>query len=370
MTAWEQVRESAEWLAAVGATSREITHRAELIDSADTVVATLPIIGGRISFDGSLAEPFAGTLSLPPSLVPTTVDAPLWPWSGLLARIWWRVRTDSGWLEMPLCTLELTKPRISDSGAAVTVEVTGRDVLGRAGRTGYGGRSVLYVGGLTVPAALVALFGRVAPTRRVVVADSAVTLPVVYALGERTAQEDWTDIAALAGWVVRSDRLGVIYCGPDEQPDAIRADWQEGPGCKVSDLTRDIETDTVNRITCTSTASDLATPVSGTAEDDDEGSPTWVGRYGPFEDEITSDLATTGEGCQALAAAELRKRGLRPLETVTVTVPQRPDLGYLDPVLLTRARSGVAGTYRVQSWDMPLGSPDPMTVTMIPRSAV
>ena len=359
---------SAALLAAIDEPVREITTRAELVDFAGQPVGGLPFIDGRVTFRGSSAQSWAASLTLAdPALVPASDDGPLWPWSGLLCRLWWRISTSGAWHEYPLCTVALTQPSIEDDGI-LRISVTGRDVLADAARGGYGG-TVLNVGGMTVPDALVAIFAAVAPGRQVRVDESSVTLPAVYALGERSVQDDWTEVAAMAGWVVRSDRMGVIVCGPVDASGDPVASWQEGAGCKVSKVTRDIETDTVNRVVCTSTNSELTVPVVGVAEDDDEGSPTWVGRFGPYQADITSDLATTEEACLNLARAELARLGLRPLETVTVTVPQRPDLDYLDGVWLDRPRAGVGGLYRVDGWDLPLGNPGVMTVTMIARAA-
>ncbi|MBK7274851.1 MAG: hypothetical protein IPI13_17485 [Actinomycetales bacterium] len=87
-------------------------------------------------------------------------------------------------------------------------------------------------------------------------------------------------------------------------------------------------------------------------EDDDPGSATWVGRYGPFERVIESDAVTTAEG--ALSMARMQYGRLRlPTESIQARVPVRPDLDYRDPVILRRDRSGVGGTYADDSRPAP-----------------
>ena len=79
---------------------------------------------------------------------------------------------------------------------------------------------------------------------------------------------------------------------------------------------------------------------------------------------------TTVTAAESLARMS-GERWARPQQSVQVTVPARPDLGYRDPVALTRHQAGVSGVYRVQSWDLTLSGPDDapalMPVTMMVR---
>jgi hypothetical protein len=125
----------------------------------------------------------------------------------------------------------------------------------------------------------------------------------------------------------------VIVAGP--RPDRVspRADWTEGDDATVIELDRDVSTsDTVNRVIVRSTST---AGVWAVVEDDDPGSATWVGRYGPYERMIESDAVSTPAG--ALSMARMQYGRLRlPTESVSVRVPVRPDLDYRDPVILRR----------------------------------
>ena len=365
---WRDWQDTPWWVGLVQSRVRTVGSRVELIDSTGATVADLPVAAASVELHGTQQEQWAGSVVIrDPDWLPQDPTDLLDQRAGLRARIWWRLLTGpASGPEVPLATLVLGDPQIRDRGADWEMTLTGRDVLSLPKRGGYRGL-ILDLGGLTVTAALKLLFAQLAPTVPVRVADTTLTLPTGYQVGlsDRTPAQDWTDLADVAGWVVRSDRDGVIVAGPRVDRTTPRADWSEGDDATVIELDRDVSTsDTVNRVIVRSTST---AGVWAVVEDDDPGSATWVGRYGPFERLIESDAVTTPAG--ALSMARMQYGRLRlPTESVSVRVPVRPDLDYRDPVILRRDRSGVGGTYLVSGWTIRLGSaPSSMEVAMMPR---
>jgi hypothetical protein len=214
-------------------------------------------------------------------------------------------------------------PRITGT---LSIGVPGLDVLSVARRGKYGA-SVVQVGGMTVSAALQRLFDTVAPGFPVSIAPSTATLPASYELWDRDPAEDWTEIAAMAGMVVRTDRLGTITVRPDPDPTAVVADWQEGPACPVVELKSGTKTSTIpRRVVVVSTSPDVTPPVVGVWTNPDADSQTIV-----TEQRIESSTVTTVAAAESLARMS-GERWARPQQSVQVTVPARPDLGYRDPV--------------------------------------
>lgn len=365
---WRDWRDTPWWVGLVESRDRTVGSRVELIDSTGATVADLPVAAASVELHGTQQEQWAGSVVIrDPDWLPQDPTDLLDQRAGLRARIWWRLLTGpASGPEVPLATLVLGDPQVRDREGAWEMTLTGRDVLSLPKRGGYRGL-ILDLGGLTVTAALKLLFAQLAPTVPVRVADTTLTLPTGYQVGlsDRTPAQDWTDLADVAGWVVRSDRDGVIVAGPRVDRTTPRADWSEGDDATVIELDRDVSTsDTVNRVIVRSTST---AGVWAVVEDDDPGSATWVGRHGPFERLIESDAVSTPAG--ALSMARMQYGRLRlPTETVQVRVPVRPDLDYRDPVILRRDRSGVAGTYLVSGWTIRLGpSPSLMEVAMMPR---
>lgn len=282
--------------------------------------------------------------------------------------------TPATWLEVPVMTGIPEDPDTRDTGTTSTT-MTLRDPLATV-RGGYGG-TPLVVSGMTVPAAISAIFARVAPTLRVTIEDSAVTLPTTYVLGGRSPMEDIRELAGMGyshGRVMTS-RDGSIRVGSRPEPTG-ELDWQEGPTCAVTEMTRSLTTSRMgNRQTVLYSGNDeTLVGLYATVEDDDPTSPTWVG--GPWGvhplPDITSDAVTTVAACENLARMHLG-RGLHPTEDIEVVIPQRPDLSYRQAVRLARAQLGVGDTYRVSSWTLGLPAtgeaPALITVKMMERTA-
>ena len=371
---WRQIIERTWWKQAVEEFQRTVGFYAEMIDSNDTWVMDLPVTSGSIDYDGEAAEQWAATLTIVgQEWVPRSPKDPLDPRSGLRCRLWWQLWKDGGWIRIPVGTYILEDPQIRDDGTTPVITIKGRDPLTLIRRNGYGS-TVVAVGGLTIPDALTRIFQLVSQNTPITIeSTSTVTLPAVYELTGNDPLDDITNIAAQAGLVVRTDRLGRIVCAPEPDNQDTRADWQEGPNCPVIDMDRDIDSSNmVNSVTVVSTSPEVTPPVSVTVEDTDPSSPTWVnGKWGRRSLTIRTDAAATEEGARALAYATLNGRR-RPTETITVEVPGRGDLGFRDPIKLYRPASAVADTYRISKWTLPITgpaeAPPTMTVTMMTRS--
>ena len=369
---WQEYIRAPWWATAVTSPRRRLSWRTEIVDQSGAHVDELPGISGAVDFRGEAVEQWACSLTLTdPAAVPRTYRDALDPRSGLRARVWWRILVDGAWAEVPVGTYVLEDHSIQDDGASLGISVKGVDALTLARRGGYG-LAVIDLGGLTVSAALRKIFATVAPYRPIQIGTSTVTLPAVYEVGDKDPSDDWTAIAKMAGWVVRSDREGVIVAGPPPSPSAIVADWQEGPACPVVDMSVDVSTSGIrNRVYVRSTSTAVTPPIAVLVEDDDPGSPTWVGRYGPYPEYVDSDVIATTEGALNVGRLTLG-RLLAPQRSVKVSVPPRPDLGYRDLIALARARVALSGVHQMSAFRLPLPAADQgpglMQVTMMTQA--
>ena len=354
------------WAAAVAAVDRVTDYRVEAVTGTGESLGDVPVDGVRVSYDGDQAEAWRADFALSdPSMVPQSSGDVLDGRSGTRLRVWWRLLTPQGWMETPCGTFVVEDPRIHDGGT-LGITVAGRDPLAVARRGGYG-PAVIPVGGLTVPDALAALFGAVAPGMPLSIEPSTETVPPVLDLWERDPATDWTDIAAAAGMRVRTDRWGTITVAADPDPAVVAADWQEGSSCPVTDLDVEINTSTIpRRVVVISSSPEVRPPVSGAWENPDADSQRLT-----TEMRIQSPTAQTAAACEAQARLT-GERWRRPQQAVKVTVPARPDLNYRTPVLLRRTKAAVAGTFQVAGWDLVCAGrdadPAAMTVRMMTRA--
>ena len=365
MTPWRDVVRSPAWVEAVTSPRRVTSSRVEAVSVSGAALGDVPVLSARVSFDGEQAEQWRASFAFTdPALVPTSPRSILDGRSGVLLRPWWRVLTAAGWLEVPLGTFVVEDPEVEEA-EGLRMSVGGLDPLAVARRGGYGG-AVVPVGGLTASQALRALFATVMPGWPVSIGESAVVLPASMELWARDPAEDWTEIAAMAGMVVRTDRMGVITAAVPPSPSAIAAQWVEGPGCPVVEVSSVVKTSTIpRRVVVVSTSPDVSPPVVGEWVNPDADAMTIV-----TETRVESSAVTSVEGARALARLT-GERWARPQQSVSALVPPRPDLGYRDLAALTRERAGVAGVFAVSGWEMTMGGADKapglMSVRMMAR---
>ena len=352
------------WADEITAPHRIIDYRVEAVTRDGAHLGDVPIDGVRIDFDGTQTEQWDAAFSFSsPELVPYAPTAWLDGRSGARLRVWWRLHTDAGIMERVVCTLIVEDPSGTDDGILAGT-VPGRDPLAIARRGGYGSRTIS-VGGMTVSAALAALFDALVPDWPVSIEPTGVLLPTVYDLWDREPSEDWTEIAGMAGMTVRTDRMGVITVARPE-PGTRVADWSEGPDCPVSEVRWEQKTSTIpRRVVVVTTNPDVTPPIVGTWEHPDAATLQII-----TETRVESSTVTTQEGADALARLTGERWARRQL-AVTLTIPQRPDLDYRDDVILTRAQSQLHGLFEVSGWDLTLAGRDQppalMTVSLMTR---
>ena len=367
---------SAEWLARMALMDGRVSDsRVEIIDSDGTHLADITPDALSLTCNGANSEQWDATVSfVGPALYPHDDTDLLSPLSGHRIRVWWReyVPALGGWGEVLLCTLDMNDP---DGVAApgVTWSMQLDDPLAKAKRGGYGGQTV-DVAGMTVDAALSALFSAVAPHLVTSFPASTTVLPSVYSLGTNDPDEDWDKIAALDGMVVRSTREGGVTAISMDASTSPVVDWSEGDHCQVSKLQRTVTTSKIcNAVLVKSTSSAVVPAITAIAMDMDPGSATYVGGpYGTYWMTVESDAIATQAAADTLAAQTLAAN-LRPTDVTKVTVPARPDLGPGDVVTLTLIDLAVAGEYRIESLGFSCpkagAAPDLMEVTMASRAA-
>lgn len=381
---WRQAVQTSEFTTAALSAARVTESRVSLVDVTHQPVACrgrrgalltdASITGGSVEMVGETPQMWSAKLSMAgEEWVPTTPEHPLDPRSPFRLAAFWRLLVVplGGWVEVPVGVYRPGRPQINDDGR-VTVTVDCRDVRSVASQGGYGGR-VIDVGGLTVDVALSRIAAVACPTVPFFAEPSTVVLPAVYELGARTPTEDMDEIAGMAGQTVRADREGTLRAAVPSESPIPALELHEGPGCQMVDLTREVSDVIYNRVTVTGTNPDLTEPVFGMDEDSDESSPTWVGRMGPYELRIESDVVTTNEAAVSLARMQ-RGRFARPTETTKVHLRAMPHLDYRARVPMTRRVSGVSGDHLVSRWSLPLPvrgeAPDLMELTMMSRQGL
>ena len=374
--AWRTTIADAAFQAALAAEDRVIGTRLEMVDADGNHVDDLPFTGGSTNFDGMSTERFAVTLTLTDRrYVPTGPRSLLDPRSGHWCRVWWRLRKSDrvGWWEIPLATVKFGKPRTRARHGQVEISITGRDAFSVARHRGYGNQ-VIAVGGLTVSEALRTLFEHVAPGTPVAIGSSSVTLPAVYELSESDPGQDWEKIAGVGGMTAAPTRMGLIEVAAPNWPGSVYADLQEGAGCPVVELSREVDDDIYNHVTVVSNNPEVTPTIVAVRQDTDPGSPTYIGGpYGIFrKPPIKSDVVATQAAADNLAEVEFQRSRL-PVETVSVQMRQRPDFEWGTLAVVKSDDAGTAGQVRVAGWTIPHTVPgkDPadMTVDFMARSS-
>lgn len=369
---WQALLASPEWAAQMLSPERMCDTRVEVINADGVHLADIYPDGGTVAFTSANTARFRGDLTMVADYPVDSTDL-LHPFSRNRVRIWWRewLPALGGWGEVPLMTGHPEDPGAEKSpGLSWTLPLL--DVMTEVLRGGYGGQSI-DVSGMTTADAIDAFLTAIAPWVPSSIPATTTVLPSTYVLGSNRPGDDLAAICKPAGWTLCSDRMGVASIDPGDMPSALTADWSEGDGCPVTKLGRDVTTsEVVNAVMVRTTSSDIVPPLVGRRQDTDPASPTFIGRYGPYwSDDNTTDAATDQAGVDAVAEAIFEEKR-RAMDAVQLEVPARPDLFARSLVALNSPDMGVAGTYRVESWRIPLPkggeAPKPMTVVMANRS--
>src|SRR5699024_218311 len=99
--------------------------------------------------------------------------------------------------------------------------------------------------------------------------------------------------------------------------------------------------------------SEVDPPVWATVQNDDPGSPLWVGHGFVYSDTVQSDTVTTTDACRELAKTILAERSAL-MESVDVVHRPRPEVDPLQLIAVTEADTGTRGTWQIASWDLDL----------------
>lgn len=370
---WRTVIAGPEWAARMVAADRLCDTRVEVINSSGVRLQDITPDAAAVSFDAASTARFRGDLEMVDEYPVDSTDL-LHPLSGNQVRIWWQewVPTLGGWVEVPMMTGRPEDPSLEKS-PALTWTLTLFDTITEVLRGGYGGQSI-DVSGMTTGDALSALVGLIAPGAEVDIPSGGATLPANYMLGSNKPSDDQAAIGKPAGWAMCSDRLGVVTVDQGDLPTVAVADWAEGDGCRVTKLSRDVKTsEIVNAVRVTTSSTEIAPPLVAIVQDDDPGSPTFVGVYGPYWFEDTTDAATDQAGVEAVAQSLYSAKRF-PIDSVKVDCPARPDMFARSLVTLGSPDAGVAGGYRVQAWRIQCPksgeAPQQMSVTMADKQVI
>jgi hypothetical protein len=173
------------------------------------------------------------------------------------------------------------------------------------------------------------------------------------------------DLAASAGYALYCDPMGTFVATPETDVDTadVAASYVEGAGSMMLMPSRKLSADgVVNAVLATSSAPDLAVPVSGYAQDDDPSSPTYAGAIGVIPDFWSSPLLQTA--AQATLAAQTRLRNVVGLSDATaVAALVDPGLEAGDVIQVTSTSRGIDTRLIVDSFSVPLRASESQTLT-------
>lgn len=177
-------------------------------------------------------------------------------------------------------------------------------------------------------------------------------------------------LAASIGHELFFDANGVciLRSVPDPETDPVVWTFEEGEQATILAAGRRQSNEGApNHWIVTGESSSAATPVRGEAKDTNPDSPTYyLGRYGDVVETYRTELATTTQQAQDIAAALLRSSLGLP-EQVAFTTIVNPALDVGDVIQLTRSRLGIAARYVMQTLSIPLAASGVMGATVRSR---
>ncbi|MEU3052284.1 DUF5047 domain-containing protein [Streptomyces griseus] len=184
------------------------------------------------------------------------------------------------------------------------------------------------------------------------------TAPMLFDAGD-SPWDAVTQLATAMGCEIYFDVEGWVVIAPPDDINALPApdfSYIEGQGCTMTDLTRvySDEPGYNGVIVVGESPGDELPPVRGEAWDMEPTSPTYrFGRYGEVPFFHTDTLVKTTEQAGAVARAMLAARvGSASQLSITATVNPSYEAG--DVVEVVRQKSGVAGLYALDTFNVPL----------------
>jgi hypothetical protein len=171
------------------------------------------------------------------------------------------------------------------------------------------------------------------------------------------------DIASAAGMVFYADPLGTFTCTPeaDIDNDPLVLSYVEGTGLLVDVARKRSGSDVHNAVSVTSSAPDLATVVSGYAQDDDPTSATYVGALGVIPLFFDTPLVRTAAQADLAARTRLRNEvGI--VDAITIRGPIQPGLELGDVLYVRSTSRGVDTRVIVDSFDISIAGDQTQTI--------
>lgn len=361
---------SAAMVAALGASHKTAT-RAEVLDNG-AVVATLNPVSGGVDIDDnqSCRRSFTATLADPTgALVPATAADLLHPSSGNEIRLYRGVTFADATTELAtLGTFRIGRPKITDAGSSLSIELRGQDRAKKVQRARWTDTYVV-ASGTNVGTAIAELLAtRVPGLDYTNFAVTSYTTPRVV-FGESTENDPWRDaqgLAAAIGYELFFDPSGnpVLRSVPDADTAPLTFTYAEGASAHLLRLEREIDAErTYNGVIVIGEGTGLAAPVRAEAWDTDPASPTYYeGDYGRHPYFLTSPFITTTGQAQAAADGRLRQV-LGTTEHVRFDGLVNPAHDAGDLVRLVRARARVDSFHLLSSLNVPLGPEETMAAT-------
>lgn len=314
---------------------------------------------------------FTATLN-PVGIIPTGLTSALAPNGNEL-------RLKMGWLYptgvtemMQLGVFPIATVKVSDTGANLTLNVTGYDRSWTVSVRGF--QAPYSVGtGVTVDDAIAALIASRAATMPPFTYNITPTAAIAPAASWNEGSDPWAaaqaDLADAAGYELYYDRSGNLVGKPVLDPTTLPVVWtyddsELNPGIKQLDRTLTAE-GVNNDFVVSGTGATTVPPVRGRAFNANTTSPTAVtSAFGDRPSFVSDNLVTTTTQATAEAQKDLLA-SLGKVDTIVLTVVPNAALDIDHIVKVTRARAGVtAGLYVVDGWSITTHFAGAMTINL------
>ncbi|MFF8831392.1 DUF5047 domain-containing protein [Streptomyces sp. NPDC015131] len=331
--------------------------------SPDLETIRLPAVSGSVDIDRTAAVRRKLTCSSvdPLGVLTPREDGEVLTPRGTELRAYRGVRYPDGTEEVcPLGVFRLSKASISDTtGGSPTIDLECFDRSRTIARDKF---TVPYTiaSGTNVLTAIKHIVQRTFPAAQydAITSTLTTTAPLLFDAGN-DPWEAVTQLATSMGCEIYFDVEGRLVIAPPEDINALPAPdftYIEGDGCTMIDLSRVYSDEPGHNgvIVTGESPGDEKPPVRGEAWDMNPTSPTY--RFGPYGEVPmfhSDNLVKTNEEAQAVAQGILAAvLGASSQLSITATVNPSYEAG--DVVEVRRDRSGVAGLYSVDAFNVPL----------------
>lgn len=294
-------------------------------------------------------------------LTPQGVDSLLTPY-GTEIRPYRGVKYDDGTVEVyQQGVFRLSKANVDDQVGPNEITIEGFDLSRTVIRDKF---TVPYTidSGTNVVTAIQNIIDRTFPDQEydAITSTLTTTAPRLYDAGD-SPWDAVTELARSIGCEIYFDAEGILVIAPPHDIDALPTPdftYIEGPGCTMVDLST-VFTDEpgFNGVIVTGESpGDELPPVRGEAWDEEPTSPTYrLGPYGEVPQFVSDKVVKTADEANSMASSLLN--GLLGFSSqVSISAWVNPSFEAGDVVEVERLRSGVAGLYVIDAFDVPLSA--------------